>query len=69
MTKREFLTKLAKSKTIALSVITVAFGVLEVNQAQLQVILSPEHYGYAVIAIGIVGGVIRMFTTKPIQEK
>lgn len=57
-----------KSKTQLFNLAVAIIGVLEVNMGLLRDNLG-DSYGYAFIAVSIVGLVLRSITTEPINAK
>lgn len=64
-----WLLKLHKSKTVLFNVCVAVVGVLEANMHLLKDLIGTEYYGVAFIAIGMIGTVLRIVTTTPIEEK
>ena len=60
--------QLAKSKTMAVALVTLALGVIEVNFHLLQEMLG-EYYGAAFIVMSIIMGGLRIMTTTAIKDK
>lgn len=65
----EFLTKLAKSKTIIVNVLLVAAGVLGYLSGDQVIAQHPEWAAAFVSAAGVVNVILRVVTKLPISEK
>lgn len=57
-----------ESKTHWFNIMIGIFGVIELNVHLLQNAIG-DNYGYLVIAIGVIGVILRNVTTTPIKKK
>lgn len=60
--------KLAKSKTILISILMMAMGVIEINFHMMQGLLG-DYYGLSFIVMSILMGALRIMTTTAIKDK
>lgn len=58
---------MTKSKTMWFSLALVIFGALFDNLSYIQNIIDPKYYGLLLISIGVIVGILRFITTKPIE--
>lgn len=63
-----FKKRLYKSKTYLLNHAVAIIGIAEVNFHLLQNALK-DNYGYAFIAVAVVGYIVREMTKAPVSEK
>jgi len=61
--------KIFKSKTIIFSILLAIFGVLELHSSEVKSLMSPEYYPIFTIFVSTVIAVLRVLTTKPLNEK
>ena len=62
------LKKQSKSQTMWFAYALIIFGTIATNLPLMKNIIPPEYYGLVVTAIGIVVGMLRMTTTKSIED-
>ena len=58
-----------RSKTMWLSVALIVFGALGDASAYLQGLLTPKVFNATMIILGVLVAVLRVLTTKPLDEK
>lgn len=58
-----------KSKTMLFSLAVALFGYAEANLPQLQGVIPPKYYGPLFFIVGAISGVLRWYTTHPLEEK
>ena len=58
-----------RSKTMWLSLALVVFGALGDASAYLQGLLTPKAFNATMIILGVLIAVLRIVTTKPLDEK
>lgn len=58
-----------RSKTMWFSFLVISFGVINDNISYLQDHIGSKWYGYVVILIGIITGMLRWITTQPLDDK
>jgi hypothetical protein len=58
-----------KSKTMWISALVAVIGVIEAKQPLVIAYFPPYWQGIATIAIGVIGGVVRVFTSTSLFEK
>ena len=58
-----------KSKTMWSAALTSASGAALMYMPLLQESLEPKDYGLIMIALGVSQGILRVLTTKPLEDK
>jgi hypothetical protein len=58
-----------KSKTMWFSGIIMALGAVSDNAEYLRNLLDPQSFNMVMIVIGVVVAILRIQTTKPLEEK
>ena len=58
-----------KSKTMWLSAALVVFGALIDTSVYLQNVLTPKEFSLTMIILGVLVAILRVITTKPLNEK
>ena len=63
------LTGALRSKTIWFSAVLAALGAIQANSDALEKFLTPSQAGLAITLIGVIVAVLRVVTTRPLDEK
>jgi hypothetical protein len=58
-----------KSKTVWFSIALAAFGAMQAGWGLIDDFLSPRVAGFGAVAIAVLVAVLRVVTTKPLDEK
>jgi len=58
-----------KSKTIWFSVLLAVFGVLEMQSELVRQVVGPDNFGAVMLFIASITAVLRVVTTKGLDEK
>lgn len=58
-----------KSKTQWFNGAIVLSGLVQANVEEFRAIISPSHFGLFLVALGMIGWVLRTITTKSVEEK
>lgn len=66
---RAMLRGVRRSKTMWLSIILVTFGALGDASIYLQGLLTPQVFNATMIILGVLIAVLRVVTTKPLDER
>lgn len=66
---KTWLNRIIRSKTMWLSAITAALGVIQVNWGVFTPYMTPTTAGHAAVALGIVIAVLRVVTTQSLKDK
>ena len=61
--------KALKSKTIWFSLLLAVFGALQAGWGLIDDYLSPKAAGFGALAIAVLVAVLRVLTTKPLEDK
>ena len=58
-----------RSRTMWWSFLLVIFGALADNSSYLENLLDPKVYSVTVITIGVITAILRLITTKPLDNR
>lgn len=66
---RKLLKGALKSKTMWFSAGLVLLGAIGDVSAYLQGVLTPQMFNWVMVVVGLVSAILRILTTKPLDEK
>ena len=58
-----------KSKTMWFSLLLAVFGALQAGWGLIDDFMTPRAAGFGAVAIGIIVAILRIVTTKPLEDK
>lgn len=68
-TTKTYVVKCWKSKTMRFSLLLMVAGCVQSGIPYLQGLIPPHVFGFVVMFIGMIVGILRMITTMPIANK
>ena len=65
----KWVNRIIRSKTMIAFLIIDIIGVIQLNADFLSTVLTPSQFGWLILAIGILGKILRLVTSTPLKDK
>lgn len=61
--------RIIRSKTMVAFLLIDIIGIIQINADFLSTVLTPAQFGWLILAIGILGKVLRLITSTSLKDK